>query len=1138
VRFLKNPTITQLITEATQELLTQTTLVPEKGAQGRDSIEPQNGIAIPGKALELPLSFGQRGIWFLYQLSPTSPAYNVIFAARIRSSLHVPSLEKALQRLTDRHPSLRTTFTPTANEVKQLIHPTVTMKLLTLDATHWSQNEIDERLVQEAHRPFDLLQGPVFRASLFTCAETEHVLLLNAHHIIIDFWSLTVLIKELGEQYQAERNGCPVHFPTLTLSYQDFVRGQSAALESPRSNHLREYWQRQLAQPYPTLDLPLTGSRPPVQTYKGASQTLKVNPDLTTALKQLSEQAGVTLYTTLLTAFMVLLHRLSNQDDIIVGTPTAGRNQAEFMNVVGYFVNMLPMRANLAGKPGFTTLLQRIRLMVLEAFEHQDYPFSLMVEHLQGQHDISRFPLFQIVFVLQKAYYLHEEGLTSFALNESEAHLHLNGLDLESIALKQRVAQFDITCSMVEAHGGLLGSFEYNVDLFSSETMQRMAQYYLMLLEQIVRDPEQSIATLSLLTPEEQRQILIEWNTTAYPYSQEYCVHQLFELQATINPSGPAVMCEEATVSYQELNRKSNQLAHYLRSLGIGPEMRVGICITPSFEMLIGLLAILKAGGVYIPLDPDYPQDRKAFMLNDAQVLAVLTLEHLKPGLPEQRNWPLLSLDNDWETYIADQPATNLTPIILPENLAYIIYTSGSTGRPKGVEISHGSLLNLVSWHQRVYEITPVDRATHLAGFGFDATVWEIWPYLCAGACLFFPDKQTRLSPPLLKDWLLAKEITISFLPTPLAERVLEETWPAQTPLRALLTGGDRLRVYPAPNLPFALINHYGPTEATVVTSAGLISPTTEPTQLPTIGRPIANVQVYVLDAELQPVPNGHIGELFIGGLSLARGYLNRPDFTATQFIPHPFAQQPGQRLYKTGDLVRYRPDSTLEFIGRYDHQIKIRGFRIETGEIEAVLSQHHQVRENIVVVDDEHNREKRLQAYIIPRSKEVTIEELRLYLKERIPYYMLPTTILFLKEFPLTPNGKIDRTALPLVALADPAKEHKGSTPTSEIERQLVVIWQETLGIQTVGIHDSFFDLGGHSLLLLKVCERIRTLLHQPLDIIDMFQYTTIQALAEYLETGQQEQTHLQKRLERAQLQRQSISKNKTQLQRGRKNA
>jgi len=759
---------------------------------------------------------------------------------------------------------------------------------------------------------------------------------------------------------------------------------------------------------------------------------------------------------TLLAALNTLLFRYSGQDDILIGTPTANRNRQEIEPLIGFFVNTLVLRNSLEGNPTFSGLLQQARNVVLEAYANQDVPFEQVVDGLEIERSLSYNPLFQVMFALQNA-----------PLNA----LKLPNLKAQYLAVENQRIKFDLSLFLeeIETEKGsyLEGFWEYDGDLFTPERITRMVGHFQTLLKGIVANPQQTIGELPLLTESEKQQLLVEWNQTQTSYPDHYCIHQLFEEQVVKTPDAIAVIDGEKSLTYEQLNQKANQLAYYLQNLGVKTEDLVGICIERSVLMIIGLLGILKAGAAYIPLDPNYPSERLAYMLEDSAVSVLLTQENLVDTLPNYLG-TIFCLDQDGKI-LDHHPQDNLLHPMTSENLAYVIYTSGSTGKPKGVLIQHQSLLNLVSWHQNAFDITTIDRVTQLAGIAFDASVWEIWPYLTAGACLAIVPPDLLTSPKQLQEWLIAKKITVSFLPTPLAETLIPLDWSPNCPLRLMLTGGDKLNDFPPTSIPFTLVNNYGPTENTVVTTSVKITPDLLTEKAPPIGRPISNTQVYILDQYQQPVPIGIPGELYIGGSGLAKGYLNRPELTDSKFIANPFSQKLSDRLYKTGDLVRYGNDGQIEFVGRIDHQVKIRGFRIELGEIETVLNQHPQVKEAIIIAREDQPGVKRLCAYVIV-SQNLTVSQLRLFLQEKLPQYMVPAFFVLLDAFPLTANGKIDRCALPQPTLELEDEAALNLSPGTEKERILAAIWQRVLGLKNISINDNFFELGGDSILAIQI--------------------------------------------------------------------
>jgi amino acid adenylation domain-containing protein/non-ribosomal peptide synthase protein (TIGR01720 family) len=1010
---------------------------------------------------EMLLSFAQARLWFLEQLEPGSSAYNIPSAVRLTGSLHVAVLEQSLNEIVQRHEVLRTTFAVVSGEPIQVIAPVLALTIPRVDLRNLpeaqQEAQVERLATEEAQQPFDLAKGPLLRATLLHLDEAEHVLLLTMHHIVSDGWSMGVLIRELAALYEAFSTGKPSPLPELPIQYADFAHWQRQWLQGEVLTAQLSYWQQQLTGAPALLELPTDRPRPAVQTFRGATQFLALPEPLSQKLKTLSQRSGVTLFMTLLAAFQTLLYRYTGQEDICIGSPIANRNRSETEELIGFFVNTLVLRADMSENPSFQELLSRVREVTLGAYAHQDLPFEQLVEALQPERNLSHQPLFQVMFALQ---------------NAPMPALELPNLTLSSLEIESGTAKFDLTLSMEDTEQGLVGSLEYNTDLFHGTTISRMLGHFQTLLEGIVAEPEQRLSDLPLLTQPERQQLLVEWNGTQAAYPKDVCIHQLFEAQVDRTPEAVAVVFENQQLTYGELNRRANQVAHHLRSLGVSPDDLVGICVERSLELVVGLLGILKAGAAYVPLDPGYPIERLAFMLEDALVPVLLTQQRLVDRLPKH-GAKTICLDADWRT-IAQKGTENPSRNVKADNLAYVIYTSGSTGKPKGVQIEHQGLLNLVFWHQRAFSLSPADRATQIAGPAFDAAVWELWPYLTAGASIYIANEETRISPVPLRDWLIASAITITFLPTPLAESVLSLDWPSNIALRTLLTGGDKLHNYPSPSLPFKLVNNYGPTENTVVTTSGGISSRELIDRTPTIGRPIANTQVYLLDKNLQPVPIGIPGEIYVGGAGLARGYLNHPDLTALAFISNPFSNTPSRRLYKTGDLARYLPEGNIEFLGRLDDQVKIRGFRIELGEIEAVLGQHPAVAETVVVVREDIPGNKRLVAYLVTKeSLAPSMQELHRFLKQQLPEYMVPSAFVLLDALPLTANGKVDRLALPAPDTTRPELAGTYVAPQSSVEELLAGIWTDVLGLEKVGIHDNFFELGGDSILSIQIVAR-----------------------------------------------------------------
>jgi amino acid adenylation domain-containing protein len=846
-----------------------------------------------------------------------------------------------------------------------------------------------------------------------------------------------------------------------------------------------DYWRRQLGGELPALELPTRAARASVQTFRAAAHARVIPPKLRDQLKELSLKEDATLYMTLLAALQVLLSRYGGQTDILVGTPVAGRTRAETEPLIGCFVNTLVLRARVDEQQSFREFLSQVKEACLGAYAHQDVPFEKLVEELQPERSLSRTPLFQVMFALQ---------------NAPMPELRLDGLRLSLADIAGESARFDLTLSLEESRGGLSGALEYNSDLFDAAVVTRMAVHYRRLLESIVELAGAPLSELNLLSAAERRQLLVEWNETRSGDAPSICAHELFERQAALTPLVAAIVCDGGRVTYGELNRRANQLAHHLRALGVGPETPVCICVERSAELVVCILAVAKAGGAYVPLDPSYPARRLSFMLQDSRAPVLLTRERMRASFEECEAAPVL-IDADAET-IARQSEENPRDGARPENLAYVIYTSGSTGRPKGVQIAHASLMNLIGWYRRTSPVAAGERVAQLSGVAFDASVFELWPNLTAGMTSYLPDEETRLAPEKLRDWLVASGVNACFAPTPLAELILRLEWPAGTPLRALYTGGDTLHYFPDASLPFEVWNSYGPTENTVIATSGRVTPDDARASFaPHIGRPVDNVDVYLLDRELEPVPVGVRGELYVGGASLARGYANEPGLTAEAFIPHPFAAEPGARLYRTGDAARYLPDGRIEFMGRLDQQVKIRGFRVEPGEIEAVLLKHDEVSEAAVVCNEVRPGEQRLTAYVaLDAEARPSLDRLRAYLAERLPDYMIPSAFVVLERLPLNANGKVDRRALPASAAEHLANEAAYVAPATETERVIAKLWQELLGIERVGVHDNFFDLGGHSLLIIQMRDRLQERLGHGIAVVELFRYPTVSALARHL--------------------------------------
>ncbi|HVF92666.1 MAG TPA: MupA/Atu3671 family FMN-dependent luciferase-like monooxygenase [Blastocatellia bacterium] len=1444
------------------------------------------------------LSPGQQALWFLHELSPQSAAYNIATALRIRSEIDVGIFRQAFQRLVDRHACLRTSFGLHEGEPVQRVHPNMEVRFNHENAVDWSEESFNQALSEEAHRPFDLGQAPLMRVSLFTRSPLEHVLLLCVHHIVADFWSLAVMTWELGILYGAQKKSARADLAPLPLQYVDFARRQWRALATPGGERLWSYWQKRLAGGSPKLNLPTDRPRQPVQSYRGAAHLFHVPARINSRLKIVAQREQATLYMILLAAFKVLLSKYTFQEDISVGSLTSGRNSAALAGLVGYFVNPVVLRGDLSGDPTFEEFLGRTRGVVLSAFEHQDYPFAQLVERLQPERDPSLSPLFQVMFAMQKTPFLGEEGLASLALGKAGARFHLGELAVESVALERLVAPFDLTLVMAEAEGGIAASLQYNTDLFDAETASRMAGHFQALLEGIVGDPRSRISELPILTDTERRRLLVECNDTLRAYPRNSCIHQLFEDQAARTPDQAAVVFEGRQLSYRELNRRANHLAHYLRGLGAGPEVVVGICMERSPEMIVGLLGILKAGAAYLPLDPHYPKARLGFMLEDAGVPLIVTQERLAPDLSVV-GARIICLDSDWEK-IAREEEGNPVGGATAENLAYVIYTSGSTGAPKGVMIAHRNVVNFFTGMDESIGCGETDALLAATSISFDISVLELFWTLTRGArvillseraatgmasqprpaetkqmqfSLFYfatddsgstqdkyrlllegakfadrngfeavwtPERhfhefgglypnpavtgaalatmtervKIRAGSVVLplhnpvhvaEEWALVdnlskgrvavafasgwhaddfafsperyaarkdvmfegiktiqslwqgdaviarngvgKEIEVKIFPRPVqaklpvwitaagspetfvkageiganilthllgqsveevagnvrlyreslarsghdpraghitlmlhtfigedreavrekvrapfinylrssigliatlvkslglsldlsnmgrqdmdglldfafnryfetsalfgtpktcermvsnlkeigvdevaclvdfgvetdsalaalhqlnelkelsnARRVVSDhtlfteakrhnaTLLQCTPsmmrvlmldpgvadslggLRSLMLGGEALPVSlvkeVGEKLPARLFNMYGPTETAIwsavheVKEFGVAIP---------IGRPVANTRIYVLNDRLQPLPVGVVGQIYIGGAGVGRGYFDLPALTAEKIIPDPFAGEPGARMYSTGDLGRFLPDGSVEFLGRVDQQVKVRGFRIELEEIEAVLGEHESVREAVVVTREDAPGDVRIVAYIVAKElAAVSVGELRSVAKGKLPEYMVPSAFVLLDALPLTPNGKVDRKALPRPDGSHANREADFIAPRSEIERHISRVWQQALGVEKIGVHDNFFDLGGHSLLMVQVHNQLKETLRRDLPLVKLLEHTTISALAKYLAREEPQQLSARDDQVRAARQKEGLLRQKRRM-------
>ena len=1050
-----------------------------------------------------PLSFAQERLWLVEQLQPESAVFNLCRAARITGRLNLPALEWSLSEIQRRHESLRSQFVTIDASPRQVVIEAAGTPLIAADlrgvAKAKRESEAARLLHEEARRPFDLTQGRLLRARLLRLDDDRYILALVTHHLAADAWSMGILTRDLWALYQSRCAGKAFPLPETTCRYRDYAAWQRRRFDELAPAEL-DYWKAQLAG-VPVLDLPSDRPRPVTPTFHGARVTFEVGEAMTQALHALSERGGATLFMTLLAAFQILLGRWTGQDDIVVGAPLADRERPEIEGIIGLFVSTLALRTDLSGSPSFRDLLGRVRKVCLGAYEHQSVPFESLVRELRPQRQ--RHPLFQVMFVLQ---------------NTPRHPVAPPGLTVEPLEIDSASAQFDLSLYLREREGRLIGYLEYPTDLFEHGTVKRMAGHFQTLLQGIVANPDCSIANLSLLSDREQRQLLIEWNDTAAPYPKRSCIHELFEAQAGRTPDAVALECGDKKITYRELNGRANRLARKLQRFGVGPERFVAVLADRSLETIIGILAILKAGGAYVPLDPQYPIARLRFMLADAGAGVLLTQRKFAGYFPAYSGATILVDDL---LRGAAGTAANLRSATYGESAACVIYTSGSTGKPKGIAAPHRGALNRFSWMWKAYPFGAGEKSCQKTSLSFVDSVWEIFGALLKGVpTVIIPDAIAK-EPRLLVKHLAERRVTRLVLVPSLLSELLERC--ADLPhrlarLQYCFCSGEALSRDVAERLQgmlpaCRLINLYGSSEVAGDVTWHEVGAAEEDSRIP-IGRPIDNTQAYLLDQYLQPVPIGARGELYVGGDNLARGYLYRPELTAEKFIPNPFSTESGSRLYRTGDLARYRPDGTLEFLGRSDGQVKIRGHRIELGEVEAALRGHPGVRECLVNVhrlelksDNPKSKIKNQKytdfviAYVVGKNGRLSAAELREFLKARLPDPMLPSRFVFLEDIPLLPNGKVDRGALALLGATERQRELSIDEPRTEIETLVAEVWRQVLKIEAVGVVDNFFALGGHSLMAAEVAAKLRDVFGRPVAAADLFDCPTVAGLAKAIE-------------------------------------
>ncbi|MGW6412783.1 non-ribosomal peptide synthetase [Streptomyces vinaceus] len=1034
--------------------------------------------------LPSPLSSAQERLWFLWQLRPDGDEYNVPAITRLRGPLNLPALRHAIGRLSERHQVLRAVFPMVdgapAMRITDRAAETVVVDLSTTPIAV-QETELRALVAATALAPFDLVNGPVFRPTVIRVAPDDHILVLAIHHIVVDGWSLGIIDQELAEFYNSALSGETEPLPEPPAQYGDHVRAEHDMLEGAKGRDALDFWRGQLdgAPPYSSL----TGDRPHgAMDYEGGLRGVDLDASLCSDIQALGRSHRVTRFLTFLTAYAALLHRITGDTDVVIGVPVSGRTSLHVERTVGLFVNMLPIRLRVDGAAAFADLLGQVRDTFLAAHAYQDLPLQRVVEELQPDRTGGRHPVFQNVFAYEEP--------APFGSG-------LSGLVASSVNLPTSTAKFELTLHVEWFGDRARGAFGYQTAVFDDTTAQRLAERYHTLLTDAVAAPQTPISRLRLLGPDEQHTLLAKWPAGAPGTTGR--VDRAFALQAQTRPDAPAVCADGQSLSYGELNRRAQLVSSALRALGVSRDSVVATCLPRGLELVTAQLGALMAHAAYLPLDPAHPAGRWRAVVDEARPALVITDREHAAAFADCGS-TVRTLGELLTQGIADEPPE---PGNDPTDLAYVIYTSGSTGRPKGVMVEHGSLSGALDWYRAEFALVPGDRTALVAAPGFDATVLDTWAALTAGATLEIPPASAVLDPMELRNWLLEREITGAVLPTPLVTELARLDWPAEVPLRFVLAGGDRLHPVTA-SLPFRLVNGYGPTECTVCATAGTVLTGPHAFGMPSIGGPVKGVIAYVLDKELRASPAGVPGELYLGGPCVARGYLHRPDLTAERFVPDPHGTEPGARLYRTGDRVRWRSDGTLDFLGRIDRQVKIRGFRIEPGEVEQAVLALPGIAEALVEPVAVQGGEPELVAYVVPAVPDTSnpaagpldTAAMRELLGRRLPKYMVPQRFVVVDSFARTVNGKIDRTALPASAPA-PA----GRSPHTPMERTVAEVWADVLGHAAIGVDDNFFDVGGHSMRLVAVQKRLADRLERTVAIVDLYEHPTVASLARHLD-------------------------------------
>jgi amino acid adenylation domain-containing protein len=1075
----------------------------EKRLRGEIDRKPEAQIPRTDRYGELPASFAQMRLWFFDQLEPQSPTYNIPLAIRMSGKLDIHVFRRSLDEIARRHEVLRTSFKiGRRGQPIQIIEPPKPVELSIIDLEPFPTTIRDSKAIEmaeeSARKPFDLNRAPLWRINLFRNSNDEYLFLLVMHHSISDGWSKEIFLQELAKIYEAYSNGRPSPLPEITVQYVDYAAWQRERLKGERLEALFDYWKTQLKGDLPVLELPLDYPRPAAQTFSGENYYFRLPGPILESLKSFSQDEGATIFMSLMAVFDILLWRYTGQTDLLIGTPISNRERRELEGLIGYFVDTLVIRGNVSGNPSAREVVCRIREAALGAFENRELPFEKLVDGLDLERNLSYTPIFQVMFALQ---------------NAPAMPVEIHGLRMERLEIETGTSMFDLTLVVTEIEQGLDCYFEYNIDLFNAETVRRMASHFQTLLSSMLSNPDQPISKLKMLSAPEETQILIEWRGGNEQSPQAKTLVQIFEEQVSQTPENMALIFREQKISYRELNRRANKLAHYLRAKGVSLETPVAVCLPYSSDMMVALIGVLKAGGVYVPLDPDHPAARLGFMIEDSSPRLILTQEPFNEKLA---SFPVetLSLDDivpDLTSGGVDNPSVN----IVPENLAYIIYTSGSMGKPKGVMIQHGAIGGHCEMIRDCYGLKPGDRVLQFTQPIFDASLEQIFTAFSSGAAVVLREQEIW-QPGELKKKITQMGVTVIDLP-PAYWLQAVDGWigePGEAvndQLRLVIVGGDilpseSLRIWRKSSLhDTRLINAYGPTETTITATLFEVMADIDAQntlELVPIGRPVAGKKVYVLDTSGSPVPAGIPGELYIGGLGLGRGYLNRPELTAERFIPDPFADTPGARMYKTGDRVRFLADGNLVYLGRLDEQVKVRGYRIELGEIEARLGSYPGVREVFVTTRQGQPGEQQIIAYVVTETGDsIDASNLYTYLSKYLPAYMLPSGFVQVDEIPRTFSNKVDRQALPEPDFSQ-AKIYKAYVvPESATEKIIASVWSEVLEIAHIGLSDNFFELGGHSLLATRVISRLQDECKVRLPLRALFEAPTVAGLAEQIE-------------------------------------